>query len=273
MPFLPLRPDLSAAPRRAVVLGAGHAGLLAARVLAGHFDEVLLLERRSPPPSAPEITAEVRALVLALPGVRLLSGVQAIAPRCCAGRVTAARWRPSDEESEHEVPAALVVDCTGRHSHTPRWLNEWGYGAPVEERVQLAGPRHELPHATRPRPAPCLQRRRYERVRHLPAGLLVMGEAIACLDPLPDSGLAMAEDQALMLQAELRRGEAGLARRFFRDAACAIEPAWQRATAGPSPRDSGSAAQPRVRRLAGAWLRRLREAAAGQGLRPARALP
>lgn len=39
------RPIRSGSPRRAIVLGASMAGLAAARVLASHFDEVLLIER------------------------------------------------------------------------------------------------------------------------------------------------------------------------------------------------------------------------------------
>jgi 2-polyprenyl-6-methoxyphenol hydroxylase-like FAD-dependent oxidoreductase len=34
--------------------------------------------------------------------------------------------------------AGLVVDASGRGSHTPRWLEEMGYPKPVEERVEVA---------------------------------------------------------------------------------------------------------------------------------------
>lgn len=296
----PSTDEPSAAPRRAVVLGAGFAGLLAARALAGHFDEVLLLARRAKPacraPDTPSqrlpaggqraleqlfpgftqalrsrgapvghpasIAAEVHAGVLALPGVRLLGGVQAIAPRCDAGRVTAARWRCLHDDREHEASAALVVDCTGRGSHTPRWLNDWGYGAPVEERMEWARPRRAPAGATQPSPWPIVQRRHYARLRHLPAGLLVMGDAIASLGPLCSHGMALAACQAQWLQAELARGEPGLARRFFRQAAHAIELPWHLARAGAAPTDAGPAGTPLVRRLADAYLRRLHEAAA-----------
>lgn len=46
------RPNRSGNPRRAIVLGASMAGLAAARVLAAHFEEVLLIERDELPDSA-----------------------------------------------------------------------------------------------------------------------------------------------------------------------------------------------------------------------------
>jgi 2-polyprenyl-6-methoxyphenol hydroxylase-like FAD-dependent oxidoreductase len=36
------------------------------------------------------------------------------------------------------LAAELVVDASGRGSHTPRWLEEMGYRKPVEERVEVA---------------------------------------------------------------------------------------------------------------------------------------
>ncbi len=35
------------------------------------------------------------------------------------------------------MPADLVVDASGRGSHTPRWLEQMGYPKPVEERVEV----------------------------------------------------------------------------------------------------------------------------------------
>lgn len=88
------------------------------------------------------IEAEVRARVLARPGVRAITGVDALAPRLEGGQVIAARWAERMEENglprrEHEMAAGLVVDCTGRGSRTPKWLDDWGYRAPTEERVEI----------------------------------------------------------------------------------------------------------------------------------------
>lgn len=82
------------------------------------------------------IEAELRRRVRALPGVRLVTGVQVLAPRHEQGRVVAARFSGGDGTVQ-ELPARLVVDCTGRGSHAPRWLRDWGYDAPAEDRVEI----------------------------------------------------------------------------------------------------------------------------------------
>ncbi len=200
---------MTPAPRRAAVIGASMAGLLAARVLAEHFDEVVLLERDAPgdapalrkgtpqaahahgllargreiieqllpgftaallaqgatrgdigcqaglladrrrfapaevgvdgiAASRPLIEAELRRRVLALPGVRLLAGIDVTEPVHAAGRVLGLRWLRRDGAADgaaQQLDAALVLDCSGRASRSPQWLQSWGYEAPVEERV------------------------------------------------------------------------------------------------------------------------------------------
>ena len=86
------------------------------------------------------IEAEVRRRVLALRGVRTVTGVDVLAPRLAEGRAVAARYAQRDGATgstpvEHELAAALIVDCTGRGSRTPQWLADWGYRAAAEERV------------------------------------------------------------------------------------------------------------------------------------------
>lgn len=48
------------------------------------------------------------------------------------GRVVGVHW------GSETLAAALVVDASGRGSHTPRWLEEMGYPKPAEERVEVA---------------------------------------------------------------------------------------------------------------------------------------
>lgn len=200
-------------PRRVVVIGASIAGLLAARVLAERFEDVVLLERDELPASAtprkgtPQavqphgllargrqvldglfpgfsealvaqgalygdaggevaidangqrlaraslgvdalacsrlaIEAEIRRRVRELPNVRVLDGVDVIAPVHEDGRVTGVRWQPRQagnlaDAEPRTLAAALVVDCSGRASRSPAWLRDWGYAAPAEERVQV----------------------------------------------------------------------------------------------------------------------------------------
>jgi 2-polyprenyl-6-methoxyphenol hydroxylase-like FAD-dependent oxidoreductase len=199
--------------RRAAVIGASIAGLLAARILSERFDEVVLLERdplpngaapRKGTPQAAQphgllargrqvldglfpgfsealvaqgalygdaggdvavdangqrlaraslgvnalacsrlsIEAEIRRRVRGLPNVRVLDGVDVIAPVHEDGRVSGLRWQPRNDDNRADaepqtLAAALVVDCSGRASRSPAWLRDWGYAPPAEERVQV----------------------------------------------------------------------------------------------------------------------------------------
>jgi 2-polyprenyl-6-methoxyphenol hydroxylase-like FAD-dependent oxidoreductase len=195
-------------PRRALVIGASVAGLLAARVLNERYAEVVLLERDalpdrpSPRKGTPHavhphgllargrqildelfpgftealvaqgglngdigtevavdangsrfarspagvhglavsrlaIEAELRRRVRALPGVRLLTEVDVLAPVHEHGRVVGVRWQRRDGSAAQTTAADLVIDCSGRGSRGPAWLREWGYEPPAEERVHI----------------------------------------------------------------------------------------------------------------------------------------
>lgn len=186
------------------------AGLLAARVLADHFDEVLLLERDRLPEGAegrkgvpqgrhlhvllirgeqilesmfpgiraalvagggiridfgsdvawhhfgvwksrfvsglettlmsrPYLEAEVRRRVLAYPRVRCLEahGVLGLLASPDRARVTGVRVKGCSDEVEATLPAALVVDASGRGSATPRWLADLGFPRPNEDAITV----------------------------------------------------------------------------------------------------------------------------------------
>jgi 2-polyprenyl-6-methoxyphenol hydroxylase-like FAD-dependent oxidoreductase len=190
---------------RAVVIGGSLAGLLAARALRDHVDEVVLVDRDTFPagsesrkgvPQArhlhlllvrgaqildellPGLTAELLAagaVAVEWPGdmlwqapagwssrfgsaVTLLSsrrdllehsvrrrvlaqeGLQALEATDVTGlltnadqsAVTGVRLRARSDGMSRPLEARLVVDASGRDSHTPEWLTEIGYAPPRE---------------------------------------------------------------------------------------------------------------------------------------------
>ena len=86
------------------------------------------------------VEAELRRRVRSLSGIRIVTGVDVLAPihDSSLGRVTGVRYRTrGDVCHEQWLTAALVVDCTGRGSKSPVWLRDWGYGQVPEERVVI----------------------------------------------------------------------------------------------------------------------------------------
>lgn len=197
--------------RRAVVVGGSMAGLLAARVLAEHFERVTVVDRdrfpgepghRKGVPQSwhahgilprgqeiidrlfPGIDRDLRAdgappaggknLAVVSPAGRLplgtlqggsgegsfasrfllewhvrrrlagYGGVEFLVDRDVTGlratadnrRVVGVNLRRRGGGEEKSLGADLVVDAGGRHSRSPRWLEELGYGAPPEETIE-----------------------------------------------------------------------------------------------------------------------------------------
>lgn len=195
--------------RRAVVLGAGIAGLLAARVLADAYGEVCVVDRdeigdvgeprravpqghhihgllargheiieglfpgitealaadgvpvgdfgtslgwyfdgrmmrRTPTglvcvsASRPMLEQRVRRQVRALPNVTFLERTDIVGLVSEDGRITGARVQErGGNVAARAIPAALVVDATGKGSRTPTWLTELGLPEVPEEKVKI----------------------------------------------------------------------------------------------------------------------------------------
>jgi 2-polyprenyl-6-methoxyphenol hydroxylase-like FAD-dependent oxidoreductase len=71
--------------------------------------------------------------------------------------------------------------------------------------------------------------RRYDKMRHTPAGLIVIGDAICSFNPIYAQGMTVAALEAILLRECLRRGQRDLPQRFFRASARPIGAAWQTA--------------------------------------------
>lgn len=74
----------------------------------------------------------VRRRVLRTPNLTVRQGV------AVDGLLTANASVTGVEASTEQLHADLVVDATGRASHTPQWLESMGYPRPREERVEIS---------------------------------------------------------------------------------------------------------------------------------------
>ena len=74
------------------------------------------------------------------------------------------------------------------------------------------------------------KRRRYEKLRHVPAGFVALGDSVCSFNPIYGQGMSSAVLQAVALGecvAALRQRRQGLVRAFYRRAAKVIATPWQ----------------------------------------------
>jgi 2-polyprenyl-6-methoxyphenol hydroxylase-like FAD-dependent oxidoreductase len=104
---------------------------------------------------------------------------------------------------------------------------------------------------------PANRRRRYERLRRFPQGLLAVGDAIASFNPLYGQGMSVAALQALELRRCLQDGTGPLPRRFFRAAAKIVDQSWDLAVGGDLALPEVPGERPLALRLTNAYVERL----------------
>jgi hypothetical protein len=73
---------------------------------------------------------------------------------------------------------------------------------------------------------PASIRNRYEHMRRLPEGYLVLGDAISSFNPVYGQGMSVSALEAVELDKALRHGSTNLARRFFAQIAKVVDSPW-----------------------------------------------
>lgn len=99
--------------------------------------------------------------------------------------------------------------------------------------------------------------RRYDKLRRLPDGLLVLGDAVCSFNPIYGQGMTVAAVEATVLRDCLRHGNDDLARRFFRSSVKPIRIAWQTAVGSDLALPEVEGTAPLSIRLSNAYLDRV----------------
>ena len=109
---------------------------------------------------------------------------------------------------------------------------------------------------------PASVRRRYDRLRSLPEGLLVIGDAVCSLNPFYGQGMTVAALEARALADLLAGGRSPSPQRYARTIARTLEPAWQMTAGGDLAFPAVPGRRTARQRLLGSYVARVQRAAA-----------
>ena len=89
--------------------------------------------------SRPCLEATIRRRIKAIANVTFVEGVEGCTPLFdrAASRVVGLSVRYGESKRKQTLSADLVIDASGRASHSPKWLEEWGFGSPEEICVKV----------------------------------------------------------------------------------------------------------------------------------------
>lgn len=108
---------------------------------------------------------------------------------------------------------------------------------------------------------PSSLRRRYDRLRRLPDGLLVLGDAFSSTNPMYGHGMSSGALQVEALMAALADGYDDLPRRFYRRAAKAVRAPWRLSAGSDLAYDGVTGDGPRAARAFNWWAGKVQRAA------------
>jgi 2-polyprenyl-6-methoxyphenol hydroxylase-like FAD-dependent oxidoreductase len=109
---------------------------------------------------------------------------------------------------------------------------------------------------------PANVRRRYERMRRFPDGLLILGDGICSLNPIYGQGISVAAIEALTLRAHLASGHEPCPRNVLRDFAKAVDVPWEMTVGADLAFPSVDGRRTAKARMANTYIARVHAAAA-----------
>jgi NAD(P)-binding Rossmann-like domain len=182
----------------------------------------------------PFIQRHLSRRLTSLDAIAMLHGCDAVGLVSNGRRCVGVQILPrSQSAAARSMPADLVVDAMGTGSRLCVWLDDiWRIRIPTTIATAIAGSRPVGPASSAN--SARIGRRRFDRVRHLPAGIVALGGSVCSIDPFyaQDFDVAVLEAAALgRILGDQNRYGAGshsieLPRRYFRavsqilDSAC-----------------------------------------------------